>query len=50
MCRVMADAVVEGRFIAEYRRQMAPAAEEGSAAPPRPRRAQPVAQEPVEVA
>ena len=26
MCRVIADAVVEGRFIAEHRRQMAPAA------------------------
>jgi small subunit ribosomal protein S2 len=50
MCRVIADAVAEGRFIAEHRRQMAPAPEEGSAPPPRPRRAQPVAQEPVEVA
>src|SRR6516164_5597149 len=47
MCRVIADAVAEGRFIAEHRRQMAPAPEEGSAPPPRPRRAQPVAQEPI---
>ena len=51
MCRVIADAVAEGRFIAEHRRQMAPAAsEEGSTPSPRPRRAQPVAPEPVEVA
>ena len=52
MCRVIADAVVEGRFIAEHRRQMAPAApaEEGAATPsPRPRRVH-TPQEPVEVA
>ena len=51
MCRVIADAVAEGRFIAEHRRQMAPPpAEEGSAPSPRPRRApQQVTQEPVEV-
>ena len=38
MCRVIADAVVEGRFIAEHRRQMAPSAqaEDGAAPPPRP--------------
>jgi small subunit ribosomal protein S2 len=35
MCRVLADAVVEGRFIAEYRRKNAPQAiEEASSAPP----------------
>ena len=57
MCHIIADAVVEGRFIAKHRRQMAPpAAEEASAPTPRPRRAQPppppppVAPEPVEVA
>jgi small subunit ribosomal protein S2 len=56
MCRVIADAVVEGRFIAEHRRQSAPAApaEEGGAATPspRPRRVHPPAAtpEPVEVA
>jgi small subunit ribosomal protein S2 len=51
MCRVIADAVVEGRFIAEHRRKMAPAApEEGATPSPRPRRVQPVSQEPVEVA
>jgi small subunit ribosomal protein S2 len=52
MCRVIADAVTEGRFIAEHRRQMAPPpAEEGSPPSPRPRRApQQVTQEPVEVA
>jgi len=51
MCRVIADAVAEGRFIAEHRRQMAPVpAEEGAAAPtPRPRRVH-APQEPVEVA
>jgi len=52
MCRVIADAVVEGRFIAEHRRQMAPVAssEEGATAPaPRPRRVH-APQEPVEVA
>jgi small subunit ribosomal protein S2 len=41
MCRVVADAVVEGRFIAEHRRQNAStaAAEEGAApSAPRPRR------------
>ena len=40
MCRVLADAVVEGRFIAEYRRKNAPpAAEEASSGPsPRQRR------------
>src|SRR5579871_5493588 len=52
MCRVIADAVEEGRFIAEHRRQMAPPpAEEGASPSPRPRRApQQVTQEPVEVA
>jgi small subunit ribosomal protein S2 len=56
MCRVMADAVTEGRFIAEHRRQTAPAApsEEGAPSPsPRPRRVHtPTASppEPVEVA
>jgi hypothetical protein len=53
MCRVIADAVAEGRFIADHRRQMAPpAAPEESASPsPRPRRAPAqVTQEPVEVA
>jgi small subunit ribosomal protein S2 len=52
MCRVMADAVVEGRFIADHRRKMAPPAPEESATPsPRPRRApQQVTPEPVEVA
>jgi small subunit ribosomal protein S2 len=41
MCRVVADAVVEGRFIAEHRRKMAPPAppEEASSPSPRPRRA-----------
>jgi len=41
MCRVLADAVVEGRFIAEHRRANAPApaAEEAPSGPsPRPRR------------
>ncbi len=41
MCRVLADAVVEGRFIAEHRRQNAPAVEasEGPSGPsPRARR------------
>jgi len=42
MCRVLADAVVEGRFIAEHRRQMAPPAPAEDAATsgpsPRPRR------------
>jgi small subunit ribosomal protein S2 len=43
MCRVLADAVVEGRFIAEHRRKNAPpAAEEPSSGPsPRPRRTPP---------
>ena len=43
MCRVIADAVVEGRFIAEHRRQAAPAApsDEGGSPTPRPRRAHP---------
>jgi small subunit ribosomal protein S2 len=50
MCRVIADAVVEGRFIAEHRRQMAPAAPADDAAPaPRPRRVH-APPEPVEVA
>ena len=52
MCRVISDAVVEGRFVAEHRRQTAPAAaaEEGTApAAPRPRRVHP-SPEPVEVA
>jgi small subunit ribosomal protein S2 len=50
MCRVIADAVVEGRFIAEHRRQMAPAPPTDDAAPtPRPRRVH-APQEPVEVA
>ena len=42
MCRVIADAVVEGRFIAEHRRKMAPPAPEdsGPSSAPRPRRAQ----------
>jgi small subunit ribosomal protein S2 len=42
MCRVIADAVVEGRFIAEHRRKMAPPApeESGPSSAPRPRRAQ----------
>ena len=40
MCRVLADAVVEGRFIADFRRKNAPPpAEEASSGPsPRPRR------------
>jgi hypothetical protein len=40
MCRVLADAVVEGRFIAEHRRKNAPPpAEEAASGPsPRPRR------------
>jgi small subunit ribosomal protein S2 len=39
MCRVLADAVVEGRFIAEHRRKNAPAAEEVTSGPsPRVRR------------
>ena len=53
MCRVIADAVVEGRFIAEHRRQTAPAApSEEATPPPRPRRVHtPAASpEPVEVA
>src|ERR1700685_4091965 len=39
MCRVMADAVVEGRFIAEHRRKVAPPAPEdsGPSSAPRPR-------------
>jgi small subunit ribosomal protein S2 len=52
MCRVLADAVVEGRFIAEHRRQTAPAAasDEGATpSPPRPRRMH-TPPEPVEVA
>ncbi len=42
MCRVIADAVVEGRFIAEHRRKIAPPApeESGPSSAPRPRRAQ----------
>jgi small subunit ribosomal protein S2 len=36
MCRVLADAVVEGRFIAEHRRQMAPPAPADDAAPSGP--------------
>ncbi len=40
MCRVIADAVVEGRFIAEHRRQMAPAAARRRRGPP-PRRPAP---------
>jgi small subunit ribosomal protein S2 len=52
MCRVVADAVVEGRFIAQHRSQSTPAngaGDEGAAAPsPRPRRVH--APEPVEVA
>ncbi len=42
MCRVIADAVVEGRFIAEHRRKMAPPVSEdsGPSSAPRPRRAQ----------
>ena len=41
MCRVIADAVVEGRFIAEHRRKNAPAAaaEDGGTSTPRVRRA-----------
>jgi len=41
MCRVIADAVVEGRFIAEHRRKNAPPApeESGPSSAPRPRRA-----------
>jgi small subunit ribosomal protein S2 len=39
MCRVIADAVVEGRFIAEHRRRNAPApADDGGSSSPRPRR------------
>jgi small subunit ribosomal protein S2 len=50
MCRVLADAVVEGRFIAEHRRQTAPAPDEGATpSPPRPRRMH-ASPEPVEVA
>jgi small subunit ribosomal protein S2 len=44
MCRVIADAVVEGRFIADHRRRNAPApaAEETNSGPsPRPRRVPP---------
>src|ERR1019366_3264381 len=43
MCRVLADAVVEGRFIAEHRRKNAPpAAEETNTGPsPRSRRVPP---------
>jgi len=50
MCRVVADSVVEGRFIAEHRRQTAAAApaEEGGTPAPRPRRVH-TPQEPVEV-
>jgi len=42
MCRVIADAVVEGRFIAEHRRKIAPPVpeESGPSSAPRPRRAQ----------
>jgi hypothetical protein len=49
---VVADVGVEGRFIADHRRKMAPPAPEESATPsPRPRRApQQVTPEPVEVA
>jgi hypothetical protein len=54
MCRVIADAVVEGRFIAEHRRRSAQAAgPEGGTPSPRPRRvaaASPSTPEPVEVA
>ena len=52
MCRVIADAVVEGRFIADHRRKNAPPPADETASPsPRPRRApQQVAPEPVEVA
>ena len=52
MCRVIADAVVEGRFIAEHRRQMAPQApaEEGAASPSPRRRPVHTPPEPVEVA
>jgi small subunit ribosomal protein S2 len=61
MCRVLADAVVEGRFIADFRRKNAPPpAEEVSSGPsPRPRRppappaptpAEPVAAAPVAAA
>jgi hypothetical protein len=51
MCRVIADAVVEGRFIAQHRRQAAPAgADEGAAATPTPRPRRVHAPEPVEVA
>ena len=41
MCRVIADAVVEGRFIAEHRRKVAPPPPEdsGPSSAPRPRRA-----------
>jgi small subunit ribosomal protein S2 len=41
MCRVIADAVVEGRFIAEHRRKNAPPVpeESGPSSAPRPRRA-----------
>src|ERR1700689_1742201 len=40
MCRVIADAVVEGRFIAEHRRKIAPppAEDSGPSSAPRPRR------------
>jgi small subunit ribosomal protein S2 len=37
MCRVLADAVVEGRFIAEHRRKNAPPAAEETATGPSPR-------------
>ena len=52
MCRVIADAVAEGRFIAEHRRQMAPQApaEEGAPSPSPRRRPVLTPPEPVEVA
>jgi small subunit ribosomal protein S2 len=51
MCRVIADAVVEGRFIAEHRRKNAPAAPADDASGPSPRRraAAPKPAEPVAV-
>jgi small subunit ribosomal protein S2 len=52
MCRVIADAVAEGRFIAEHRRQTAPQApaEEGAPSPSPRRRPVHTPPEPVEVA
>ena len=44
MCRVIADAVVEGRFIAEHRRKVAPPAPEDSGPSSAPRPAPPAAQ------